>query len=56
LVSPKLAQTIAWETGAQTLVFDPLEGLTPNELAAGADYFSIQAQNLANLQIALECN
>lgn len=56
LVSPKLAQTLATEVGAQTLVFNPLEGLTPEEVATGADYFSIQRQNLAHLKLALNCN
>jgi ABC-type Zn uptake system ZnuABC Zn-binding protein ZnuA len=55
LVSPKLSETIAKETGAQTLAFNPLEGLTPSELAAGQNYISIQRQNLAALRIALAC-
>lgn len=50
LVSPKLAETIASEVGAKTLVLDPIE-------SAGGDndYFSLQRQNLTNLKIALEC-
>jgi zinc transport system substrate-binding protein len=55
LVSPKLAETIAAEAGAKTIVFNPLEGLSNAELAGGKDYFSIQKQNLENLRIALEC-
>lgn len=55
LVSPRLAETIAEEVGAKTLVFNPLEGLTREEEAAGKDYFSIQTDNLKNLKIALEC-
>jgi zinc transport system substrate-binding protein len=53
--SPQLAKTIAREIGAQTLVFDPLEGLTDEELAAGKDYASVMRENLANLRIALQC-
>lgn len=56
LVSPKIADTIAQETGAQTLVLNPLEGLTDKEIAEGQDYVSIMEQNLKNLKIALECN
>ncbi len=41
LVSPKLAETVAREAGATTAVLDPLEGLTDDEIAAGADYFSV---------------
>lgn len=55
LISPKLSMTIAKETGGGTLVFDPLEGLLPEDQNNGQDYFSIQKHNLENLRIALEC-
>jgi zinc transport system substrate-binding protein len=55
LVSPKLSQTIATEVGAQTLVLNPLEGLTGDEIASGKDYFSEMRGNLANLKTALRC-
>ncbi len=53
LVSPRLAQTIAQEVGAETLVLNPLEGLTDEEAAAGENYVSVMRQNLANLKKAL---
>jgi ABC-type Zn uptake system ZnuABC Zn-binding protein ZnuA len=55
LVSPKLSETIAHETGAKTLTFNPLEGLTQDEVAAGQNYLSIQRQNLSALRTALSC-
>ncbi|MBI2405365.1 zinc ABC transporter substrate-binding protein [Candidatus Gottesmanbacteria bacterium] len=55
LVSPKLAQTIASEIGAQTMVLHPIEGLTPQREKAGKDYFLLQRENLDNLKIALAC-
>lgn len=55
LVSPRLAQTVAREAGATTAVLNPLEGLTDDELAGGADYFSVMRSNLAALQKALGC-
>ncbi len=55
LVSPKLSETIAREVGAKTLVLNPIEGLSPEELAQGKDYFTEMKQNLANLKIALQC-
>jgi len=55
LVSPRLAQTVAAEIGAQTLVFNPIEGLTDNEQADGQDYLSVMRENLQNLRRALEC-
>jgi zinc transport system substrate-binding protein len=55
LVSPRLAETVAREVGAQTAVLDPLEGLTQGEAAAGEDYFSVMRANLAALREALGC-
>ena len=55
LVSPRLADTIANEIGAKTLVLNPLEGLTPADVATGKDYFSVMRENLGNLRIALNC-
>jgi zinc transport system substrate-binding protein len=56
LVSPKLADTIAAETGAETLVLNPLEGLPEEDIAQGKNYITVQEENLANLKTALGCN
>lgn len=56
LVSPRLAATIAHETGAQTLVFDPIEGLSDARQKQGKNYLSIQRENLHSLRIALACS
>lgn len=55
LVGPKLAETLAREVGARTLVLNPIEGLTPEEAAAGKDYVALMEQNLENLRTALAC-
>lgn len=55
LVSTRLADTIAKETGAQTLVLDPIEGLSDESQKAGKNYLSIQRENLGNLRRALAC-
>jgi zinc transport system substrate-binding protein len=55
LVSAKLAETVAAETGGATAVLDPLEGLTPEAESAGDDYFSVMRRNLATLQEGLGC-
>jgi zinc transport system substrate-binding protein len=55
LVSPKLANTIARETGATSAVLDPIEGLTSKEAARGADYFTVMRANLAALRRGLAC-
>ena len=54
LVSPKVAKTIASEIGAKTEVLNPLEGLSDEELSAGADYFSVMRDNLKTLEEALK--
>ncbi|MEV4417463.1 metal ABC transporter substrate-binding protein [Catellatospora sp. NPDC049609] len=53
LVSPKVAETLAAETGAKTAVLDPLEGLTEG---ATGDYLSVMRANLATLRTALGCS
>ncbi len=55
LASPKLSETLAREVGAETLVFNPIEGVTAEEAAAGVGYFSLMESNLAALRKALEC-
>ena len=52
-MSPKVAQQIADESGAQCKVLNPLEGLTDEQLAAGEDYFSVMEKNLDELVEAL---
>ena len=55
LVSPRLAETVARETGAATAVLDPLEGLSQEQLDAGENYFSVMRANLRSLRRALGC-
>jgi zinc transport system substrate-binding protein len=56
LVSPKLSETIANETGAKIMVLDPIEGITTDGIKAGHTYFTIMRDNLTALQDALQCN
>ncbi|MBI2887965.1 MAG: zinc ABC transporter substrate-binding protein [Chloroflexi bacterium] len=55
LSSPALADVLAREVGARTLVFNPIEGLTQEQARAGKDYFSLMEENLASLRTAMEC-
>jgi zinc transport system substrate-binding protein len=55
LISPRLAETVARETGAETAVLNPLEGLSKEELDRGADYLSVMRENLAALRRGLAC-
>jgi zinc transport system substrate-binding protein len=50
LVSPKVARTVARETGARTAVLDPIESVR-----TGDDYVAVMGRNLAALRAALGC-
>jgi zinc transport system substrate-binding protein len=51
-----VAQTLANEAGVSTAVLHTLEGLTDQEVAAGADYGSQMQDNLTTLESALGCS
>lgn len=53
LVSPKVAEALAREVGAQAKVLDPIEGLQPD---TKDDYFSVMRTNLQTLRPALGCS
>ncbi len=55
LVSPRIAQTVARETGVKVAVLNPIEGLTASEERGGEDYFSLMRSNLRKLRTALAC-
>jgi zinc transport system substrate-binding protein len=55
LVSPRIAETVARETGAKTAVLDPIEGLTKDEMADGENYFTLMRANLRALREGLGC-
>ena len=54
LVSPKIADTVAAETGAKTAVLDPIEGLTDE--SQGKDYLQVMRANLKNIQTGQPCS
>jgi len=53
LVDPKVAQTIAAETGATTALLDPIEGIAEG---SSADYVSIMQTNLQTVRIGQSCS
>ena len=55
LLSPRIAQTVAAETGVRLLKLHGLHNLTRTELDEGASYLSLMEQNLANLRMGLQC-
>ncbi len=54
LVSPKVAQTVASEVGAKTLVLNPIGGLTAEQEANGKNYIELMKDNLEVLKTALQ--
>lgn len=54
LVDPKVANTIAKETGAKTDVLNTLEGLSEKDIKEGKDYISVMKSNLESLVKALQ--
>jgi zinc transport system substrate-binding protein len=56
LVSPEVAEALAREAGVKTAVLSTIEGLTPEEEAAGDDYISLMRENLSTLEEALGCS
>jgi zinc transport system substrate-binding protein len=53
LVSPRIAETVAAETGAQVRMLDPLEGLS--EESRGRNYLEVMGANLAVLTEGQGC-
>ncbi len=50
VASPKVAETLANETGAKLEVLSPIEGITDKEQKKGMDYIAYMEQNLQALQ------
>jgi zinc transport system substrate-binding protein len=55
LVSRRLADTLALEVGARSLVLNPIEGLTREEAAAHKGYLDLMSANLDSLREGLDC-
>jgi zinc transport system substrate-binding protein len=53
LVDPKVAQTLATETGVTATMLDPLEGLAADSTG---DYVSVMKENLATLKVGQKCS
>jgi zinc transport system substrate-binding protein len=55
LLSPRVAGTIARETGATLLKLRAVHNVSREEMAAGATYISLMEENLKNLRTGLQC-
>lgn len=54
LVDPKVAETIAAETGCRTAALSPLDGLSQEDIDQGRDYFSVMKDNLTAIVASFE--
>ncbi len=54
LVSPDVAEAVAAETGAETAVLDPIEGI--GDASAAQDYLGVMRANLAVLRAGQPCS
>lgn len=54
LISDKMAKMLAKDAGIETLVLNPLEGLTQEQVKAGEHYVTVMENNLQNLLKALQ--
>lgn len=55
IVSSRLAETVAAETGAEIVVLHPIAVRTVDEAKSGEDYISIMRANADTLRTALQC-
>lgn len=56
LTSPKIAETLAQETSARLLLLNGAHNLSKDDFTRGVTFVSIMKENLANLQVGLDCN
>jgi zinc transport system substrate-binding protein len=55
LTSPKIAETLARETGAQLLELNSAHNLTKSQINNGQNFFTAMTNNLNNLIMGLDC-
>ncbi len=55
LITPRVAEIIARETGASMLKLNGAHNVTREEMARGITFLEIMQQNLQNLKVGLEC-
>lgn len=55
LASPKIAETIAKEAGVSTMMLNPIEGLTEEQINNNEDMPTIMKSNLSTLEKVMQC-
>lgn len=55
LITPRIAETIARETGGSLLMLHAAHNISRNEFISGETFISLMEKNLENLRTALQC-
>jgi len=55
LITPRIAETLARETGARLLQLHGAHNISRDDLEKGTTFISLMEQNLAQLKVGLEC-
>ncbi|MBA4348867.1 MAG: zinc-binding protein [Thermodesulfovibrio sp.] len=55
LITPRVAETIAKETGAELLMLHGAHNISKQELNEGVTFISLMNKNLENLRVGLQC-
>ncbi len=55
LITPRIADVLAKETGAKLLKLNGAHNITKNELEQGKTFIELMEENLRNLKVGLEC-
>jgi zinc transport system substrate-binding protein len=55
LVSPRVAETIARETGASLLLLHGAHNVSKHDMEEGVTFLSLMERNLASLRVGLQC-
>jgi zinc transport system substrate-binding protein len=53
LENPAIPEAVSVQTNATLILMDPIEGLTPADLAAGRDYIALMRDDAENIMVAL---
>jgi zinc transport system substrate-binding protein len=53
LENPAIPEAVSVQTNATLILMDPIEGLTPADLAAGKDYIALMRDDAENIMVAL---
>jgi len=55
MLAPDLARTVSAETGVNVLPLYTVHGVSKEDFTSGKTYLDFMRQNLANLQLGLQC-